>query len=107
MAKQAPRHLSTRSGRFYRRIVKDYALEAHHEELLRRCCEAMDRADEARELLEADGLTVTDRYGQVKPHPCVNIERDARLHVARLLRELDLEGEPSPDPRPPRRGGPR
>lgn len=105
--RQAPQHLSKRSGRFYRSIVNDYALEPHHEELLRRACEAMDRADEARDILAEEGLTVVDRYGQTKPHPAVNIERDARIHVARMLRELDLEGEPDPDPRPPRRGGRR
>jgi P27 family predicted phage terminase small subunit len=98
-----PRHLSRRSKAFWRAIVGDYDLSPHHVELLRRLCEAMDRADQARELLDAEGLTVTDRYGQVKPHPAATIETQNRIAVARLVRELDLEGEPLPDPRMPRR----
>ena len=101
---QAPDHLSRRARAFWRSIVADYALENHQLELLRRTCEAMDRADEAREQIASEGMTTTDRYGQVKPHPCVNIERDARLAIARLLREMSLDvGDPDAS-RPPHLG---
>ncbi len=70
----APKHLSRRSKAFWRRVLTEYVLEVHHVELLLRACEAMDRADEARKQLDAEGLTVVDRYGQVKPHPCASIE---------------------------------
>ena len=86
----APKHLSRRSKAFWRQIAADFMLEAPQFELLRRLCEAIDRADQARDLLSSEGLTTTDRYGQTKPHPAVNIERDARTAIARLLRELNL-----------------
>ncbi|MEJ7714176.1 MAG: hypothetical protein WKF40_00095 [Thermoleophilaceae bacterium] len=54
--------------------------------------------------LAQHGTTYTDRFGQPRARPEVNIERDARIAFARLLRELDLDGEPAPDPRPPRAG---
>lgn len=99
-----PDHLTERAQKLWADTVDAFSLASHQLELLRRLCEASDRADEARELLAADGLTVVDRYGQVKPHPAVNIERDARLAEARLIRELALEpGEPE-TPRPPRVG---
>lgn len=98
----APDHLS-RSADLWREVVGAFLLEDWQCELLRRCCEAGDRADEAREQIAADGLTTTDRYGQVKPHPAVNIERDARLSQARLLRDLRLEDEPQ-EPRVARGG---
>ena len=47
----------------------------------------------AREILETEGLTV-QTAGGIKPHPAIAIERDSRLAVARLLRELDLDTEP-------------
>lgn len=101
-----PKHLSRRMQAYWRAIVSDFLLAPHQLELLRRTCEAADRADEARELLDKQGLTVTDRYGQTKPHPAVNIERDARLALARLIRELALSPEEPPEPhgRPPRTG---
>lgn len=101
----APEHLSERSSSLWADVVVEYDLAPHQLELLQRACEAADRADEARDLLAADGLVVTDRYGQVKPHPAAAIERDSRIAEARLLRELALEpGSGEDDPRPPRTG---
>ena len=100
---RAPAHLSKRSRAFWRDIVGTFDLEAHRLELLRSCCEAIDRRDQAAELLLADGLTMTDRYGQTKPHPAASIEAQARIAVARLLRELRLD-ESTADARPPRQG---
>lgn len=98
---RAPRGLSTRSRRFWNTITAEWSLDVQYLELLRQCCQAMDRVDEARTVLEREGLTVVDRYGQTKPHPCVNVERDARIAVARLIRELNLS-ESAEEPRPPR-----
>ncbi len=102
----APEHLSDRAQGLWRQIVEEFLLAPHQYELLRRACEAADRADEARELLGSEGLTVTDRYGQVKPHPAAGIERDSRIAEARLIRELALSPEEPEEPhgRPPRTG---
>ena len=76
-------------------MVEEYALEASHLRLLL-ARESGDRCDEARRLMARDGLTITDRFGQVKRHPAAGFEAEARLACAKLLRELDLEGEPHP-----------
>ena len=101
-----PPHLTEASQRLFCRIVLDYGLKGDDPALtlLRLALEAADRADEARQRIAQDGVLLADRFGQLRPHPSVAIERDSRLAAARLLRELGL----SPDEtahdnnRPPR-----
>jgi P27 family predicted phage terminase small subunit len=90
---QPPSHLSPSAQQWWTSTVEAYILQEHHLRLLQLACEAWDRAQAAREELEKDGLTVSTTQG-VRAHPCVAVERDARLAVARLVRELDLDTEP-------------
>jgi hypothetical protein len=43
--------------------------------------------------LDREGLTVAGAKGFVRPHPCIVLERDSRLAVARLF-DLEIDGEP-------------
>jgi hypothetical protein len=85
-------------------VVADYELEPHHVRLLTLAAEAFDRGEQARRAIAGDGAYFNNRFGDRKPHPALGVERDSRLAYARLLRELDLDRAPYPDPRPPRRG---
>lgn len=100
-----PAHLSPASKKWYRSIVDEYELGPQHFRVLRLAGEAFDRGQQAREIVDAEGITIRDRFGVARPHPAVAIERDCRLAVARLIRELALDDGPDPDVRPPRRGG--
>jgi P27 family predicted phage terminase small subunit len=92
-----PAHLSPSARDWWQTTVDRYVLEEHHLRLLQLVCEAWDRNQMAREQLAREGLTVSVTQG-VKPHPCIAIERDSRLAVARLVRELDLDvGPPVPE----------
>ncbi|CAN5188435.1 hypothetical protein BH20ACT9_BH20ACT9_06050 [soil metagenome] len=97
-----PSYLSRSARSFWRATVAAYELEPHHLRLLALALEASDRAEQAREALAESGIVCTDRYGKPRAHPLVSVERDARLSFARLMRELDLEGDALPSPRPPR-----
>jgi phage terminase small subunit len=88
-----PEHFSPSARKWWQTVLDRYVLEEHHLRLLQLACEAWDRGQRAREQLEQEGLTVSGRQG-VRPHPCIAIERDARLAVARLVRELDLDTGP-------------
>ena len=101
----APAHLSEPMKRFYRKIERSYVLVDHHLRLLAAACEAFDRKTEARELLEAEGLTIENRHGEKRPHPAVGIERDSAIRFARMLREIGLSDEPADNSRPPRLRG--
>ena len=101
-----PAHLSARSKRLFRDITGRYGgrngLETHRLELLRMALEAIDRATDARIILERDGLMLEGRSGP-RLHPAANLERDSRLAAARLLREAGFD-LPDPDAaRPPSR----
>ena len=100
---KAPSHLRAETQAWFRAVVDAYELEPHHVRLLTLAGEAWDRAHEARETLEREGAYFHDRFGCPKAHPAVQVERDSRIGFARLLRELDLDGEPAPDPRLRRR----
>ncbi|MFN7315261.1 MAG: P27 family phage terminase small subunit [Phycisphaerae bacterium] len=83
--------------------MSEFDLESHHLHLLAMACEALDRAAAAREAIAEHGPVFTDRYGQPRARPEVQIERDSRIAFARLLRELGLDVEgPVESPRPPR-----
>jgi hypothetical protein len=56
----------------------------------------------ARETVAAAGQVFQDSNGNIRPHPSVNIARDARIGFARLVREIGLADDQSaPSGRPP------
>ncbi len=100
--KGAPRHLSTRIARWWQSVVSSYELEDHHPHLLTTACEFWDRKQEARKIVEKEGILLQDRFGQAREHPAVKIERDSGLMFAKLLRELALDVDaPGDVARPP------
>jgi len=98
---QAPPHLSPAMQEWWDRLAGLYVLEPHHLKLLERACQCWDLAESACEALAADGSTVLDRFGQLKPHPSAAVWKDNVTLFARLLRELQLEPAPE-SPGPPR-----
>ena len=90
----APEHLSDASAIFWSKIAEAFVLEPHECVLLRLTCEAMDRAEAAREVLAEKGPVYLDRFECPHPRPEVAIERDSRLAVARLLKQLGIAAEP-------------
>jgi phage terminase small subunit len=99
---KSPVHLRPETGKWWLIVHKEYDLVEHHTRLLTLAAEAFDRCGQAREAIGADGITVKTADGGIKAHPCVAIERDARLAFARLLRELDLDVDPPAErSRPP------
>src|SRR5262249_10919299 len=77
-------------------VLDGYGVADHQVRLLVLAGQAYDRAQEARRVLDAEGILTQDRYGSLKPHPAIAIERDARIGYARLVRELALE-TPQPE----------
>ncbi|CAN7701957.1 P27 family phage terminase small subunit [Mesorhizobium sp. LjNodule214] len=92
-AQKPPAHLSPAAKKWFRSVIQNFDLDEHHVLLLVLACEALDRGEQARITLAAEGVTFIDRFGSPRAHPCVAIERDSRTAYARLLRELSLDFE--------------
>lgn len=102
-----PRHLSRASAAWWRALVADYQFLPHQLRTLTAAAESWDRKEQARARIEAEGLTFTTKQGELRPHPAVAMERDARIAYLRAVRELALTDDSGPDVRPPRLDGRR
>ena len=91
---KAPQHLTEATRVWWRAVVREYTLEPHHMRLLQAAGECWDRLQQARALLDRDGIVIEGREGGMRPHPAAAIERDSRIAFARLIRELDLDVDP-------------
>ena len=98
---RAPKHLCPKTRRWWSSVVNEWQLEDHHKKLLTLAAESWDRIAEAQEQITIDGVYIKDRFGQLKPHPALAVERQEKICFARLLRELDLDVDPPPESRRP------
>lgn len=87
--------LSDEAKKLKKMIIADYSIDdAAGTRILDTACEAFDRMRGAQKVIERDGLTVMDRWGQVKAHPLCSVERDARAQFLAALKALNLDVEP-------------
>lgn len=85
-----PKHLSAASAALWESILDRYELEDQHVALLQLALESLDRAEQARIILAAEGIVLTGARGGAVAHPAVGIERDSRIAALRGFRELGL-----------------
>ena len=72
-----------------------FMLEPASENILRNACESLERAAQAAEQVTKDGAVFRDRFGAIRAHPAVGIEKDFRGLAARQLEKLAsrMEGQ--------------
>jgi P27 family predicted phage terminase small subunit len=100
-----PEHLSADSKRLFRSLQAEYGIDDRSGVLLlTTAMEARDRMKAATATIEAEGQSISDRFGQTKAHPLLVVERDARAAMLSALKALHLDVEPV---RPPGRPGGR
>jgi len=73
-------------------------------EILDRAIESYCRMREAEKIIDRDGLTVKNRFSEVKEHPALNTERKARAQFLLAIKQLNLDVLP-PNHRIGRPGG--
>lgn len=73
-------------------------------EILDRAVESFNRMREAEAIIDKEGLTVVNRFGEAKEHPVLNTERKARAQFLLAIKQLNLDVLP-PNHRIGRPGG--
>ncbi len=97
--------LSAEATKLKSSIIKEYDIDdSAGLRILQTACEAFDRMREAQKNIQRDGMTVMDRWGQIKAHPLCSVERDSRAQFLSALKQLNLDLEPLRDG-PGRPGG--
>jgi len=98
LKKSAPEHLSDEAQGWWAAIVTEYSLDDEAGRLLlQTALEAFDRMKSAQRRINEDGEAVKDRFDQIKPHPLLPAERDARSQMLAALKQLNLDLEPLND----------
>lgn len=99
-----PKHLTKEAKNLWKAILEDYSLEASERATLKTALEHYDRMNAAREVITAEGFTITDPSGRARVHPAVQVEKEARSGFLQAWRLLALNEEP-PRPGPGRPPG--
>jgi|RhiMethySRZTD1v2_1073278.scaffolds.fasta_scaffold154255_4 P27 family predicted phage terminase small subunit len=87
-----PSHLGELERKIWRDVFADFDLPTKTAVyVLATALEAHMRAREAREAINKDGMTVTGRDGQLRSHPLLAVERDARQAWLAGIKTLGLE----------------
>jgi len=99
-----PKGLSRPAAAWWRELQAEYAVrDSAGLLLLQTALEAFDRAKACQKAIETEGQQVQDRFGQMKPHPLLSAERDARAQMLAALKALNFDVVPPKDTpgRPP------
>lgn len=92
-APRVPAGLADKGAAFWRDVVGSYELRVDELVLLEHACRAIDELERLAGQITESNVLVTGSRGQVRPHPLLKEQRESRVLLARLLRQLKL-----PDP---------
>jgi P27 family predicted phage terminase small subunit len=88
---EPPAHLSAEAKEQWRLIVREWAVGADALPVLRAALEAWDLAQQAREQVARQGLTIETGSGMIRTNPAVKVQLDAINAYRQALKQLGLE----------------
>src|SRR4051794_40615194 len=98
--------LSPEAKKLKSKLLRDYSIEDEAGVvILEIAMEAFVRMRQAQKSVDDEGLTTSDRFGQVKAHPMLATERDSRIAFLNALARLRLDLEPVAEVGRPTGGG--
>lgn len=86
-----PEHLGDVEKKIWGDVVSEYQGTLTSLSMLATGLEAHQRAREARDVIEDEGMVVSGRDGQTKAHPLLTVERDARKAFQQTFRYLGIK----------------
>jgi P27 family predicted phage terminase small subunit len=86
-----PSHLGAPERKIWADVVSEYSGTLPSLSVLASGLEAHQRAREAGEKIENEGMVVVGRDGQSKAHPLFTVERDARKAFQQTFRYLGIK----------------
>jgi hypothetical protein len=99
-----PKSLGKHGRKFWLGVLADFEIcEAHSLKLLEQAAGCCDRISASQEEIRLNGCFQTDRFGKRVLNPACALERDNRILLARLCRELQLDLDPPVETRIPGR----
>lgn len=103
---KAPGNLSREAKEIWQKIQDEYQIEDKAGlTILNTAMEAYQTMKDAQKIIGVDGLTVKDKFGQVKAHPLCSVLRDNRAQFLQGLKHLNLDIEPLKEIGRPSGGG--
>jgi hypothetical protein len=89
-APNPPRKLGMAGQSLWNRVQSEFRIaDVGGVELLMQCCEAADRIQALRAIIDEDGERIHTKHG-IKSHPCLRDELAARAFVCRTLQRLGI-----------------
>ena len=88
---QPPAHLGEPERSIWAHVTAEYSGSLSSYAVLVTDLESHQRARQARETIEIEGMVVTGRDGQTKAHPLLTVERDARKAFQQAFRYLGIK----------------
>lgn len=93
-----PDHLSERSNELWRYYVGNTVNSLAEISIFQGALEALDRADEARKIIDGEGLVnITKTTGAVHINPLTKLEKESREHFLKAMKTLNLHFESNLD----------
>jgi P27 family predicted phage terminase small subunit len=86
-----PADLGEAGLELWARIAGEFSLAPHALSVLEGGCRMADRAQQARAIIDREGLTTLDNRKNIKQHPAVEIERQSLAALQRALKTIGVD----------------
>jgi len=84
--------LSREASAMKKRILTEYQItDQAGLEILARALESFDRMQAASKIIDRDGMTVKNRFDELREHPALNTERKARAQFLLAMKQLNFD----------------